>query len=237
MLDRFKQLLGISEASEEDNAEQKPKNEKEEADADEVAGKTYEDIIAELVQQSVEEAKKEEEKYRELTQKMSEASVEPEAKPQEETKLELDENATVNDLLNVVFKEVDRKIREALANIPQTGLVESIVRENPSLKSVQDDAMKIAERLPTELRKRETVEMLMWALKGMKAEAEKRSVLTEVMESIVGERRRESNFVPLPYSSAEIEGLANKLKLDPNSLKKRLVKEFAKGGRVSYEED
>jgi hypothetical protein len=57
------------------------------------------------------------------------------------------------------------------------------------------------------------------------------------MESIVGERRRESNFVPLPYSSAEIESLATKLKIDPNSLKKRLVKEFAKGGRVNYEED
>jgi len=233
MLDKFKQLLGIGEASEEDNAEQKPTNEEE----NEAVGKTYEDIIAELVQKSVEEAKKEEEKYRELTQRMSEASVEPEPKPQEEAKLELDENATVSDLLNVVFKEVDRKIREALANIPQAGLVESIVRENPTLKSIQDDAIKIVDKLPSELRKREAVEMLMWALKGMKAEAEKRSILSEVMESIVGERRRESNFVPLPYSSAEIEGLANKLKLDPDSLKKRLVKEFAKGGKINYEED
>ena len=236
MLDKFKQLLGIGEASEAENAEnaeQKPTNEEE----NEAVGKTYEDIIAELVQKSVEEAKKEEEKYRELTQRMSEASVEPEPKPQEEAKLELDENATVSDLLNVVFKEVDRKIREALANIPQAGLVESIVRENPTLKSIQDDAIKIVDKLPSELRKREAVEMLMWALKGMKAEAEKRSILSEVMESIVGERRRESNFVPLPYSSAEIEGLANKLKLDPDSLKKRLVKEFAKGGKINYEED
>jgi hypothetical protein len=235
MLDRFKQLLGIGVEAEKEDSDQ-PSATAEEKEQDVVVGKTYEDIINELVQQATEEAKKEEEKYRELTQKMSEASVEPDVKPKEEAKLELDENATVSDLLNVVLKEVDRRIREALANVPQAGLVESIVRENPTLKSIQDDAVKIVDKLPTELRKRETVEMLMWALKGMKAEAEKRSVLTEVMESLVGERRRESNFVPLPYSSAEIEGLAQKLKIDPNSLKKRLVREFAKGG-MRNEED
>jgi hypothetical protein len=231
MLDKFKQLLGIREASEEEKEEQTAE------EKEEVVGKTYEDIIAELVSKAGEEAKREEDRYRELTQKMVEAPVETEAKPQEETKIELDENATVSDLLNIVLKEVDRKIREALSNIPQTGLVESIVRDNPTLKSIQDDAIKIVDKLPTELRKRETVEMLMWALKGMKAEAEKRSVLTEVMESLVGERRRESNFVPLPYSASEIESMAQKLRLDPNSLKKRLVKEFAKGGNINYEED
>ena len=234
MLDKFKQLLGIGGEAEEDTDKAAATAEEKE---DEVVGKTYEDIIQELVQQTEEEAKKEEEKYRELTQKIAEAPVEAEPKATEaKPEVELDENATVGDLLNVVLKEVDRRIREALANIPQAGLVESIVRENPSLKTVQDDALKIVDKLPAELRRREAVEMLMWALKGMKSEAEKRSVLTEVMESLVGERRRESNFVPLPYSSAEIEGLATKLKLDPNSLKKRLVKEFAKGG-VRNEED
>jgi len=232
MLDKFKQLLGIREASEEEKEEQTAE------EKEEVVGKTYEDIINELVQQATEETKKEEEKYRELTQKIAEAPIEDEPKATEtKTEVELDENATVSDLLNVVLKEVDRRIREALANIPQTGLVESIVRDNPSLKSIQDDAIKIVDKLPTELRKRETVEMLMWALKGMKAEAEKRSVLTEVMESLVGERRRESNFVPLPYSASEIESMAQKLKLDANSLKKRLVRELAKGGKIGYEEE
>jgi hypothetical protein len=235
MLDKFKQLLGIGGETEEEDSDQ-PSATAEEKE-DEVVGKTYEDIIQELVQQTVEEAKKEEEKYRELTQKIAETHVEAEPKANEaKPEIQLDENATVSDLLNIVLKEVDRRIREALANVPQAGVVESIVRDNPSLKSVQDDAIKIVDKLPTELRKRETIEVLMWALKGMKAEAEKRSVLTEVMESLVGERRRESNFVPLPYSSAEIEGLAQKLKLDPNSLKKRLVREFAKGG-VRNEED
>jgi hypothetical protein len=234
MLDKFKSLLGIGgEEKEADAGEEKDVQGKEE----EVVGKTYEDIIAELVAQAGEEAKKEEEKYRELTQKIAEAPIEAEAKETDvKGEIQLDENATVTDLLNVVLKEVDKRIREALANVPQAGLVESIVRENPSLKTVQDDAIKIVEKLPAELRRRETVEMLMWSLKGMKAEAEKRSVLTEVMESLVGERRRESNFVPLPFSASEIENMAQKLKLDPNDLKKRLVKEYAKGG-LRYEEE
>jgi len=232
MLNKFKQLLGIGGETEEKEEQSNANEEKEE-----VVGKTYEDIIAELVAKAGEEAKKEEEKYRELTQKMAEAPAEVKTQEEEvKTEVHLDENATVSDLLNVVLKEVDKKIREALANIPQTGLVESIVRDNPSLKSIQDDAIKIVDKLPTELRRRETVEMLMWALKGMKAEAEKRSVLTEVMESLVGERRRESNFVPLPYSASEIESMAQRLKLDPNALKKRLVEEFAKGGKIGYED-
>jgi hypothetical protein len=233
MLDKFKSLLGLGGGeNNEDGAEEKDTQEKD----DGVEGKTYEDIFAELIAKAGEEAKAEEERYRERTRKIIEEPVsQPEAK-EAEPEIQLDENATVSDLLNIVLKEVDRRIRDALSSIPQTGIVESIVRENPTLKTVEDDAIKIVDKLPAELRKRETVEMLMWALKGMKAEAEKRSVLTEVMESLVGERRRESNFVPLPYSSAEIEGLAQRLKLDPNSLKKRLVQEFAKGG-MRNEED
>jgi hypothetical protein len=234
MLDKFKSLLGLGGGEEkEDGAEEKETQEND----DGVEGKTYEDIFAELIAKAGEEAKAEEERYRERTRKIvEEPAPQPEVKSEAKPEVELDENATVSDLLNVVLKEVDRRIRDALSNIPQTGVVESIVRENPTLKTVEDDAIKIVDKLPAELRKRETVEMLMWALKGMKAEAEKRSVLTEVMESLVGERRRESNFVPLPYSSAEIEGLAQRLKLDPNSLKKRLVQEFSKGG-VRNEED
>jgi hypothetical protein len=235
MLEKFKTLLGLGGEEKESGAEEKEKDEQESNDG--VEGKTYEDIFAELVAKAGEEAKAEEERYKERTRKIiEEPAPQPEAKDEAKPNVELDENATVSDLLNVVLKEVDRRIREALANIPQTGLVETIVRENPTLKTVEDDAIKIVDKLPTELRKRETVEMLMWALKGMRAEAEKRSVLTEVMESLVGERRRESNFVPLPYSNAEIEGLAKSLKLDPNALKKRLVQEFAKGG-IRNEED
>jgi hypothetical protein len=233
MLDKFKALLGLGGEEKETEAEEKDTQQNN----DGVEGKTYEDIFAELVAKAGEEAKAEEERYKERTRKIiEEPAPQPEAKDEAKPNVELDENATVSDLLNVVLKEVDRRIREALANIPQTGLVETIVRENPTLKTVEDDAIKIVDKLPTELRKRETVEMLMWALKGMRAEAEKRSVLTEVMESLVGERRRESNFVPLPYSTAEIEGLAQRLKLDPNSLKKRLVQEFAKGGVRNEEE-
>jgi hypothetical protein len=235
MLDKFKSLLGLGGEEKEAETEEKEKDTQENDEG--VEGKTYEDIFAELIAKAGEEAKAEEERYRERTRKIVEEPVpQPEAKEEAKPTIELDENATVSDLLNVVLKEVDRRIRDALSNIPQTGIVESIVRENPSLKSIQDDAIKIVDKLPAELRKRETIEMLMWALKGMRAEAEKRSVLTEVMESLVGERRREATFVPLPYSSAEIETLAQKLKIDPNSLKKRLVQEFAKGG-VRNEED
>jgi len=236
MLDKFKSLLGLGGGEEKEaGTEEKEKDTQENGDG--VEGKTYEDIFAELIAKAGEEAKAEEERYRERTRKIvEEPAPQPEAKDEAKPEVQLDENATVSDLLNVVLKEVDRRIRDALSSIPQTGIVESIVRENPTLKTVEDDAIKIVDKLPAELRKRETVEMLMWALKGMKAEAEKRSVLTEVMESLVGERRRESNFVPLPYSSAEIESMAERLKLDPNALKKRLVQEFAKGG-VRNEED
>jgi len=232
MLDKFKSLLGIGGEEKEEQTEEK--DAKEEVND---AGKTYEDIFAELVAKAGEEAKAEEELYRERTRRILEEPVpQPEAKEEPKPTVELDENATVSDLLNAVLKEVDRRIRDALSAIPQTGVVESLVRENPSLKSVEDDAIKIVDKLPAELRKRETVEMLMWALKGMKAESEKRSALTEVMESLVGERRRESNFVPLPYSTAEIEAMAQRLKLDSNSLKRRLVQEFAKGGGLKNED-
>jgi len=232
MLDKFKSLLGIGGEEKEEQTEEK--DAKEEVND---VGKTYEDIFAELVAKAGEEAKAEEELYRERTRRILEEPVpQPEAKEEPKPTVELDENATVSDLLNAVLKEVDRRIRDALSAIPQTGVVESLVRENPSLKSVEDDAIKIVDKLPAELRKRETVEMLMWALKGMKAESEKRSALTEVMESLVGERRRESNFVPLPYSTAEIEAMAQRLKLDSNSLKRRLVQEFAKGGGLKNED-
>jgi hypothetical protein len=233
MLEKFKSLLGMGGEEKEEETEEKETQDNK----DGVEGKTYEDIFAELVAKVDEETKAEEERYKERTKKFMEASA-PEVEVKEEAtpELELDENATVKDLLNVVLKEVDRRIRDALSSIPQAGIVESIVRENPQLKTVQDDVIKIVDKLPAELRRRETVEMLMWALKGMKAEVEKRSVLNEVMESLVGERRREANFVPLPYSSAEIESMAQRLKLDTNSLKRRLVQEFAKGG-MRNEED
>jgi len=232
MLDKFKSLLGIGGEEKEEQTEEK--DAKEEVND---AGKTYEDIFAELVAKAGEEAKAEEELYRERTRRILEEPVpQPEAKEESKPTVELDENATVSDLLNAVLKEVDRRIRDALSSVPQTGVVEALVRENPSLKSVEDDAIKIVDKLPAELRRRETVEMLMWALKGMKAESEKRSALTEVMESLVGERRRESNFVPLPYSTAEIEAMAQRLKLDSNSLKRRLVQEFAKGGGLKNED-
>jgi len=244
MLERFKQLLGIGDDAENLSPTEGakggvPNNTEGQGEAnpsEEIDAKTYEEIFAELVKTAEEEAKKEAEKFQEKTKKMLESEPVPqdsEAEKEREPQINLDENATVNDLLKAVLSEVDKRIqqtiREVLGGIP-SGVVESIVRENPALKSVEDEAMRIVEKLPPEAKRRETVEMLMWALKGMKSEAEKRSFASELLESIVGEKRRETNFVPLPYSASEIEDFAQKLRLDPTTLKRRLAEQMMKGG-------
>lgn len=153
--------------------------------------------------------------------------------------LSLPEDATLNDLVNVITKRVAEQVRAQLEPMLKTVapapslVIESVVRENEALRSVAQEAEKIFAQLPPQHQTKETATVLMWMLKGMKSESEKRQAISEALGELVGENeKRMQSPVVLPFSQRELERVANQMGVSVDKLKRRLLDEMAKGNTV-----
>lgn len=156
---------------------------------------------------------------------------------QTEEEDKLPEDATVKDLVDYVTKQVIRRVRSEIEPLIRSvaspsSVVENIVRSNDALRSVASDAEKLLSQLPVQFQTKETAQILLWVLKGMRAEAEKRQAVAEALGSVIGEPERVNQPAVLPFSNADLERWASQMGISVERLKKRIAEEIAKGNTL-----
>lgn len=150
----------------------------------------------------------------------------------------LDENATVEDLVKYIEKRVAKIIDERLSKAQSAAptprwIVEDVVAEIPELESVKAEALRLLSTnpIPSEMLSKDSIRMMMYALKGMKAEYEKKQAVAEILRTAVPstERPHTGSAAPvqLPYSTAELQKFADDLGISVDILKKRLAERLA----------
>jgi hypothetical protein len=143
----------------------------------------------------------------------------------------LSDQPTVEELVNFithkVTKAIEKKIQQAVPQTPPISpayfLVDRMVKQHPSLATVADEALKLVEKLPVQFQTQETVDFIMWFLKGKRSEVEKKEALAGLFTS---DTASSPTNVTLPYSNEDILAYANAMGIDPKRFKMRLLEEI-----------
>ena len=239
MLDKLKSMFGVG-TQEETFASNDTETQTQEQTA-EPEPLTQDDLIKSYAQQvqqmTLEERQRYQKEVEELMQRASEAKQFLQQPPSlsDEEEPQIPEEPTVEDVINLVTYRVSKALEQKLQYIQQQQnvlppayfLVDRMVKQHPSLSSVAEDAIKMLEKLPAQYQTPETVEFIMWFLKGKRSEVEKKEAVAGLFAS---ETSTSPANVTLPYSNEDIQAYAEAMGIDPKRFKMRLLEEMRRGG-------
>lgn len=252
MFNKLKQAFGIATAEPSSDAtENENTNERVATKAEpQPEPLTQDDLLRQYAEQLRNATVQEREQYtREIEnllnaqfpQDVAELGMQPQPQTALQTEQEpvLSENPTVDELVQFithkVTKSVEAQIRQQLQTLtpkpvvsPAYLLVDRMVKQHPSLATVADEALKLVEKLPIQYQTAETVDFVMWFLKGKRSEVEKKEAVVSLFSQ---EASPAPSNVTLPYSNEDINAYAQAMGIDPKRFKMRLLEEMQKSNR------